>query len=34
VSDQLTSFVTYDRRLAGAAAAAGLTVDMPAAGER
>jgi len=30
MSDQLTSFVTYDRRLAGAAAAAGLTVDSPA----
>jgi predicted nucleic acid-binding protein len=26
---QLTSFVTYDKRLADAAAAAGLTVDMP-----
>ena len=30
ISDQLTSFVTYDRRLAGAATAAGLTVDSPA----
>ena len=30
MSDQLTSFVTYDRRLAGAATAAGLTVDSPA----
>ena len=28
---QLTSFVTYDKRLADAAAAAGLTVDMPVA---
>jgi len=27
--DQLTSFVTYDRRLAEAAAAAGLTVEVP-----
>ncbi|MEU4394852.1 type II toxin-antitoxin system VapC family toxin [Kribbella sp. NPDC023855] len=27
---QLTSFVTYDKRLADAAQAAGLTVDMPA----
>jgi hypothetical protein len=26
---QLTSFVTYDKRLADAAAIAGLTVDMP-----
>jgi uncharacterized protein len=26
---QLTSFVTYDKRLADAAQAAGLTVDMP-----
>jgi predicted nucleic acid-binding protein len=26
---QLTSFVTYDRRLADAATAAGLTVDAP-----
>jgi uncharacterized protein len=26
---RLTSFVTYDRRLAEAASAAGLTVDMP-----
>jgi uncharacterized protein len=26
---QLTSFVTYDTRLAGAAAGAGLGVDMP-----
>jgi len=30
LSDQLTSFVTYDRRLADAAIAAGLTVDSPA----
>ena len=30
MSDQLTSFVTYDRRLADAAIAAGLTVDSPA----
>jgi uncharacterized protein len=30
MSDQLTSFVTYDRRLADAAVAAGLTVDSPA----
>jgi hypothetical protein len=30
VSDQLTSLVTYDRRLADAAIAAGLTVDGPA----
>jgi len=28
---QLTSFVTYDQRLADAASAAGLQVDMPAA---
>lgn len=27
--DQLTSFVTYDKRLADAASAAGLTVEMP-----
>ncbi|MEY9966730.1 putative nucleic acid-binding protein [Streptacidiphilus sp. MAP12-16] len=27
---RLTSFVTYDKRLADAATAAGLTVDMPA----
>jgi hypothetical protein len=27
---QLTSFVTYDKRLADAVAAAGLTVDAPA----
>lgn len=27
---QITSFVTYDKRLADAAATAGLTVDMPA----
>jgi hypothetical protein len=26
---QLTSFVTYDKRLADAATVAGLTVDMP-----
>jgi predicted nucleic acid-binding protein len=31
MNDQLTSFVTYDRRLADAAIAAGLTVDSPAA---
>lgn len=30
LSDQLTSLVTYDRRLADAATAAGLTVDSPA----
>ncbi|MGI8445633.1 MAG: type II toxin-antitoxin system VapC family toxin [Streptosporangiaceae bacterium] len=30
MSDQLTSFLTYDLRLAGAAIAAGLTVDSPA----
>jgi predicted nucleic acid-binding protein len=30
MSNQLTSLVTYDRRLAGAATAAGLTVDSPA----
>jgi uncharacterized protein len=30
LGDQLTSLVTYDRRLADAAMAAGLTVDMPA----
>ena len=30
MSDQLTSLVTYDRRLAGAATAAGLTVGSPA----
>jgi predicted nucleic acid-binding protein len=30
MSDQLTSLVTYDRRLAAAATAAGLTVDSPA----
>ncbi len=30
MSDQLTSFVTYDRRLADAATAAGLLVDSPA----
>jgi uncharacterized protein len=29
MSDQLTSLVTYDRRLADAAVAAGLTVDGP-----
>ncbi len=27
--DRLTSFVTYDMRLSGAAAAAGLPVDVP-----
>ncbi|MCM4076860.1 hypothetical protein [Paractinoplanes hotanensis] len=27
--DRLTSFVTYDKRLAEAASAAGLPVDMP-----
>ena len=30
MSDELTSFVTYDRRLADAATAAGLLVDSPA----
>jgi len=30
LGDQLTSFVTYDKRLADAAEGAGLTVDMPA----
>lgn len=30
MSDQLTSLVIYDRRLADAATAAGLTVDSPA----
>jgi predicted nucleic acid-binding protein len=30
MSNQLTSLVTYDRRLADAATAAGLTVDSPA----
>ncbi|MGH3069973.1 MAG: type II toxin-antitoxin system VapC family toxin [Streptosporangiaceae bacterium] len=30
LGDQLTYFVTYDKRLADAAAAAGLTVDIPA----
>jgi len=30
LSVQLTSFVTYDKRLADAVAAAGLTVDAPA----
>jgi len=30
IRSQLTSFVTYDKRLADAAQAAGLTVDMPA----
>lgn len=30
MSDQLTSLVTYDRRLADAATVAGLTVDSPA----
>jgi predicted nucleic acid-binding protein len=30
IRPQLTSFVTYDKRLADAAQAAGLTVDMPA----
>lgn len=29
IRQQLASFVTYDRRLADAATAAGLTVDMP-----
>ena len=29
IRGQLTSFVTYDKRLADAAAIAGLTVDMP-----
>ena len=31
---QLKSFVTYDKRLADAATAAGLTVDMPGPGSR
>jgi predicted nucleic acid-binding protein len=31
LGEQLTSLVTYDRRLADAATAAGLTVDGPAA---
>ncbi len=30
IRSQLSSFVTYDKRLADAAEAAGLTVDMPA----
>ena len=30
LGDQLTSFVTYGKRLAGAATAAGLTVAIPA----
>lgn len=30
LGSQLTSFVTYDKRLANAAAVAGLRVDMPA----
>jgi predicted nucleic acid-binding protein len=30
IRSQLTSFITYDKRLADAAQAAGLTVDMPA----
>jgi predicted nucleic acid-binding protein len=30
IRSQLTSFVTYDKRLADAAQTAGLTVDMPA----
>jgi predicted nucleic acid-binding protein len=30
IRSQLTSFVTYDKRLADAAQAAGLAVDMPA----
>jgi predicted nucleic acid-binding protein len=30
IRSQLTSFVTYDKRLADAAQAAGLTIDMPA----
>ena len=30
IHPQLTSFVTYDKRLADAARAAGLTVDLPA----
>jgi predicted nucleic acid-binding protein len=29
IREQLTSFVTYDKRLADAATIAGLTVDMP-----
>jgi predicted nucleic acid-binding protein len=31
IRGQLTSFVTYDKRLADAAAAAGLPIDMPTA---
>ncbi|GAA1629182.1 hypothetical protein GCM10009744_16430 [Kribbella alba] len=30
IRPRLTSFITYDKRLADAAQAAGLTVDMPA----
>jgi predicted nucleic acid-binding protein len=30
IRSQLSSFITYDKRLADAAQAAGLTVDMPA----
>jgi predicted nucleic acid-binding protein len=30
IRPKLTSFVTYDKRLADAAQAAGITVDMPA----
>ncbi|MGP3937407.1 type II toxin-antitoxin system VapC family toxin [Nonomuraea sp. KM88] len=30
IRSQLTSFVTYDKRLADAAQTAGLTIDMPA----
>ena len=30
LGEQLTSFVTYDKRLADAAEGAGLSVDMPA----
>lgn len=30
IRSQLTSFITYDKRLADAAETAGLTVDMPA----
>jgi predicted nucleic acid-binding protein len=30
IRSQLTSFITYDKRLADAAQTAGLTVDMPA----
>jgi hypothetical protein len=32
IGSQLTSFVTYDKRLTDAATAAGLMVDMPTSG--